>query len=128
MKPCAKGWAAPHWAPEHGGTDWTTAKHYIWNRERIAAGAPGLSPMGISMVAYVIMKFGTPEQQQFFLPRILTGEIKAGEKIGEAALADAGALWPAAAIGVALASMGPASRIGPGSPSTSTSPSSPSSI
>ena len=38
----AKGWAAPHWAPEHGGTDWTVAQHYIWNRERIAAGAPGL--------------------------------------------------------------------------------------
>ncbi|WBH15419.1 acyl-CoA dehydrogenase family protein [Sphingomonas radiodurans] len=71
----AKGWAAPHWAPEHGGTDWTVAQHYIWNRERIAAGAPGLSPMGISMVAYVIMKYGTPEQQQFFLPRILSGEI-----------------------------------------------------
>ncbi|MFL0414811.1 acyl-CoA dehydrogenase family protein [uncultured Sphingomonas sp.] len=71
----AKGWAAPHWAPEHGGTDWTVAQHYIWNRERIAAGAPGLSPMGISMVAYVIMKYGTPEQQQFFLPRILSGEV-----------------------------------------------------
>lgn len=70
-----KGWAAPHWAPEHGGTDWTTAQHYIWSRERMLAGAPGLSPMGISMVAYVIMKFGTPEQQRFFLPRILTGEI-----------------------------------------------------
>ncbi len=71
----AKGWAAPHWAPEHGGTDWTVAQHYIWNRERIAAQAPGLSPMGISMVAYVIMKYGTPEQQAFFLPRILSGEI-----------------------------------------------------
>jgi alkylation response protein AidB-like acyl-CoA dehydrogenase len=70
-----KGWAAPHWAPEHGGTDWTTAQHYIWSRERMLAGAPGLSPMGLAMVAYVIMKFGTPEQQQFFLPRILTGEI-----------------------------------------------------
>ena len=71
----AKGWAAPHWAPEHGGTEWTVAQHYIWNRERIAAGAPGLSPMGISMVAYVIMKYGTAEQQRFFLPRILSGEI-----------------------------------------------------
>jgi alkylation response protein AidB-like acyl-CoA dehydrogenase len=71
----AKGWASPHWAPEHGGTGWTVAQHYIWNRERIAAGAPGVSPMGISMVAYVIMKYGTLEQQRFFLPRILSGEI-----------------------------------------------------
>lgn len=71
----ARGWAAPHWAPEHGGTNWSTAQHYIWNRERMLAGAPGLSPMGISMVAYVIQKFGTPGQQRFFLPRILSGEI-----------------------------------------------------
>ena len=70
-----KGWAAPHWAPEHGGTDWTTAQHYVWATERLLAGAPGLSPMGISMVAYVIQKFGTPEQQAFFLPRILSGEV-----------------------------------------------------
>ncbi|KQT32629.1 acyl-CoA dehydrogenase [Sphingomonas sp. Leaf412] len=70
-----QGWAAPHWAPEHGGTGWTTAQHYIWATERQLAGAPALSPMGISMVAYVIMKFGTPEQQAFFLPRILSGEV-----------------------------------------------------
>lgn len=71
----AKGWAAPHWAPEHGGTGWSVSQHYLFNREKIAAGAPGLSPMGIAMVAYVIQKFGTPAQQAFFLPRILSGEI-----------------------------------------------------
>jgi len=71
----SRGWAAPHWAAEHGGTDWTVAQHYLFNRERIAAGAPSLSPMGIHMVAHVIMRFGTPEQQAFFLPRILTGEV-----------------------------------------------------
>ncbi len=71
----ARGWAAPHWAPEHGGQDWSVAQHYLFDREMIEAGAPSLSPMGIHMVAHVIMRFGTPEQQAFFLPRILTGEV-----------------------------------------------------
>ncbi|MFV3131579.1 acyl-CoA dehydrogenase family protein [Niveispirillum sp. KHB5.9] len=39
-----KGWAAPGWRPEHGGCDWTTAQHYLFSRERVAAGAPPLSP------------------------------------------------------------------------------------
>jgi alkylation response protein AidB-like acyl-CoA dehydrogenase len=71
----ANGWAAPHWAAEHGGTDWSVAQHYIFKSECIAAGAPALSPMGISMVAHVIATFGTPTQKAYFLDRILTGEI-----------------------------------------------------
>lgn len=69
-----RGWAAPAWPVEHGGCDWTTAQHYLFARERIAAGAPPVSPMGILMVANVIMHYGTPEQQAYFLPRMLTGE------------------------------------------------------
>lgn len=70
-----RGWAAPNWQPEHGGTDWTDAQHYLFERERILAGAPPVSPMGIHMVAYVIQAFGTDAQKEFFLPRILTGEV-----------------------------------------------------
>lgn len=69
-----KGWAAPSWAVEHGGCDWSTLQHYIFSRERVAAGAPPVSPMGVHMVAHAIAGFGTPEQKDFFLPRILTGE------------------------------------------------------
>ena len=69
-----KGWAAPAWPVEYGGCDWTTAQHYLFARERIAAGAPPVSPMGILMVAHVIMHYGTAEQKTFFLPRMLTGE------------------------------------------------------
>ncbi|WP_103727645.1 acyl-CoA dehydrogenase family protein [Novosphingobium sp. HII-3] len=69
-----KGWAAPSWPVEHGGCDWTTLQHYIFSRERVTAGAPPVSPMGIQMVAHVIARFGTEEQKAFFLPRILTGE------------------------------------------------------
>lgn len=70
-----RGWAAPAWPVEHGGCDWTLTQHYIFNRESALAGAPSLSPMGISMVAHAIIAFGTPEQKDYFLPRILTGEV-----------------------------------------------------
>jgi alkylation response protein AidB-like acyl-CoA dehydrogenase len=71
----AAGLAAPHWPVEHGGRDWSAAQHYLFNRARAEAGAPSLSPMGIHMVAHVIAAFGTPAQKDYFLPRILTGEV-----------------------------------------------------
>ena len=70
-----RGWAAPAWPVEHGGCDWTLTQHYIFSRESTLAGAPSLSPMGIHMVAHAIIAFGTPEQKDYFLPRILTGEV-----------------------------------------------------
>jgi alkylation response protein AidB-like acyl-CoA dehydrogenase len=70
-----RGWAAPAWAVEHGGCDWSLTQHYIFGRESILAGAPSLSPMGIRMVSHAIAAFGTQEQKDFFLPGILTGEV-----------------------------------------------------
>ena len=69
------GLAAPHWPKKHGGCDWSVAQHYLFANEKAKAGAPHLSPMGIHMVAHVIAAFGTPEQKEYFLPRILTGEV-----------------------------------------------------
>ncbi|MBF5000170.1 acyl-CoA dehydrogenase family protein [Nocardia sp. BSTN01] len=71
----ARGWAAPAWPVAHGGCDWSMTQHYIFDRESTLAGAPALSPMGIRMVAHAIIAFGTPEQKDYFLPRILTGEV-----------------------------------------------------
>jgi alkylation response protein AidB-like acyl-CoA dehydrogenase len=68
------GWAAPAWPVAHGGCDWSLTQHYIFSRESTLAGAPTLSPMGIRMVAHAIIKFGTDQQKDYFLPRILTGE------------------------------------------------------
>ncbi|BCI52399.1 acyl-CoA dehydrogenase [Mycolicibacterium litorale] len=70
-----RGWAAPAWPVEYGGCDWSLTQHYIFSRESTLAGAPSLSPMGIRMVAHAIIKFGTPAQKDYFLPRILTGEV-----------------------------------------------------
>ena len=70
-----RGWAAPAWPVEYGGCDWSLTQHYIFSRESTLAGAPSLSPMGIRMVAHAIIAFGTAAQKDFFLPRILTGEV-----------------------------------------------------
>ncbi|OBF94547.1 acyl-CoA dehydrogenase [Mycobacterium sp. 852002-51152_SCH6134967] len=70
-----RGWAAPAWPVEYGGCDWSLTQHYIFSRESTLAGAPSLSPMGIRMVAHALIKFGTDAQKDFFLPRILTGQV-----------------------------------------------------
>ncbi|MGB5949561.1 MAG: acyl-CoA dehydrogenase family protein [Parvibaculum sp.] len=69
-----KGWVAPNWPVEYGGTGWTEMQKYIWASECARAGTPHLSPMGLRMCAPVLMKYGTPEQKAFYLPRILKGE------------------------------------------------------
>lgn len=69
-----RGWVAPAWPVEYGGTGWDLTQRYIWQRERIAAGAPPVSPMGVQMCGPVIIGHGTAEQKAFFLPRMLSGE------------------------------------------------------
>src|SRR3954471_13541761 len=70
-----RGWAAPAWPVEYGGCGWSLTQHYIFSPESTLAGAPALSPMGIRMVAHAIIAYGTPEQKDYCLPRILTGEV-----------------------------------------------------
>jgi alkylation response protein AidB-like acyl-CoA dehydrogenase len=71
----AKGWAAPHWPVEYGGAGFTPAQKYIFDLEMSAAGTPVMSPMGLRMVAPVIMAFGTDAQKKQHLPPILASEI-----------------------------------------------------
>ncbi len=69
-----KGWAAPAWPVEYGGTGWTSTQRYIWSEETARADCIRLMPFGLAMVGPVIYTFGTPEQKAQFLPRILSGE------------------------------------------------------
>jgi acyl-CoA dehydrogenase len=69
-----QGWAVPQWPVEHGGTDWTPAQKYLFSRECYLAGAPMLIPLGLLMLAPVIMAFGSEEQKEEYLPSILSGE------------------------------------------------------
>ena len=70
----AKGWVAPAWPVEYGGTGWTPTQKYIWSEETARAECIRLMPFGLSMVGPVIYTFGSPEQKAQFLPRILSGE------------------------------------------------------
>ncbi|MBS0219387.1 MAG: acyl-CoA dehydrogenase family protein [Proteobacteria bacterium] len=70
-----RGWSAPTWPKEYGGTGWTATQRYIFARECTAADAPRIFSMGIRMVGPVIMKYGTPEQKAKYLPGIVSGDI-----------------------------------------------------
>ncbi|XOV88506.1 MAG: acyl-CoA dehydrogenase family protein [Pseudomonadota bacterium] len=70
-----RGWAGLNWPKEYGGPDFTPTQRYLYDLEMAAAGAPGIIPFGQSMVAPVIMKYGSAEQKEKFLPAILASDI-----------------------------------------------------
>jgi alkylation response protein AidB-like acyl-CoA dehydrogenase len=70
-----KGWAAPSWPVEHGGTGWTQTQRHIFSTEMGLVGAPEPVPFGMKMVAPVIMAYGSEEQKQRFLPDILASNV-----------------------------------------------------
>jgi alkylation response protein AidB-like acyl-CoA dehydrogenase len=70
-----RGWSAPTWPREYGGTGWSATQRYIFARECIAADAPRIFSMGIRMVGPVIMKYGTTEQKAKYLTGIVSGDI-----------------------------------------------------
>ena len=69
----AKGWLAPHWPEEYGGTGWSVMQKFIFETETAMAHAPRVIPFGLSMLAPVLIKYGSEEQCQHYLPRILDG-------------------------------------------------------
>ena len=69
-----KGWLAPDWPVEYGGIDWTLAQKSIFLEESQKAGAPALISMAIQMLGPMLIKYGTQQQQDELLPRILSGE------------------------------------------------------
>jgi alkylation response protein AidB-like acyl-CoA dehydrogenase len=70
-----KGWVAPVWPKDWGGTDWDATRRYIFEEEYALAGAPPIAPFGPTMVASVLLHFGTPEQKQRYLPDIYNGNV-----------------------------------------------------
>ena len=69
-----KGWIAPNWPKEFGGTGWTDTQKFIYESERGLAGVPDVLPFGLKMVGPVIYTFGTQEQKDRFLPKILSSD------------------------------------------------------
>ena len=70
-----KGWVAPAWPQEWGGTGWNVVQRYIFEEECGYAGAPPLVPFGAARCARrCCCSFGTDAQKKRFLPRIYSGE------------------------------------------------------
>ena len=69
-----KGWMAPNWPVAHGGTGWTPMQKHIFEEECAAAGAPPIIAFGVTMVAPVLMAFGSEAQKEQYLPRILRSD------------------------------------------------------
>jgi alkylation response protein AidB-like acyl-CoA dehydrogenase len=70
----AKGWIAPNWPKEVGGTGWDVGQRFLFQEELVRANTPELSPFGLTMVGPLLIQFGTDEQKQRFLPPILNGD------------------------------------------------------
>lgn len=69
-----KGWAAPAWPVDCGGTGWNLVQRHIFDVECRRAQAPYLSGFGITMVGPAIAKYGSDEQKAEHLPKILNAE------------------------------------------------------
>ena len=70
----ARGWIAPNWPTEFGGAGWDVTRQYIYDSERARLGIRDVIPFGLKMVGPVIYTFGTDEQKETFLPRILESD------------------------------------------------------
>ena len=69
-----KGWIAPGWPVEYGGTGWNAVQKHIFDDVCADAGAPPVIAFGVNMVGPVIIAFGTPAQKERYLPRILASD------------------------------------------------------
>jgi alkylation response protein AidB-like acyl-CoA dehydrogenase len=69
-----KGWAAPHWPVEYGGTGWSVEQRFIFAEEYRKADLPPLLPQGLGMVGPLLIDLGRQEQRDRYLPGILKGE------------------------------------------------------
>lgn len=79
----ARGWSAPNWAVEHGGTGWTLSQQAIFEEECTRAGAPLLDIFGLSMVGPLIISFGSEDLKSRILPPFLRGEISWAQGFSE---------------------------------------------
>ncbi len=68
------GWLVLGWPHEYGGADRSVLDQLIFTDEAAIAGVP-VPFLTINTVGPTIMRFGTPEQKERFLPKIAAGEL-----------------------------------------------------
>src|SRR6266550_2741249 len=68
------GWLALSWPAEHGGRGGTMLDQLIFTDEAATARVP-VPFLTINTVGPTIMRYGTPDQKAFYLPKIAAGEL-----------------------------------------------------
>ena len=71
---CTDGWAGIGWPKEYGGQGRGPIEQFIFFDEAMRAGAP-VPMLTINTVGPTIMNFGTQWQKDFFLPKLLAGDL-----------------------------------------------------
>ena len=69
-----RGWGAPTWPKDYGGTGWTPQQLHIFWSEASAADAPSQFHQGLELIGPIIFTYGSQAQKDFYLPRIITGD------------------------------------------------------
>jgi len=70
----ADGWLGLGWPVAYGGQGRGADEQFVFFDEAYRAGAP-VSMVTLNTVGPTLMKYGTEEQKEYFLPRILRGEL-----------------------------------------------------
>ncbi len=74
-KLAAAGWVGMAVPPKYGGRGRTAVDRFVVTEELLAAGAPiGAHFVADRQTAPTLLRFGTEEQREYFLPRISAGE------------------------------------------------------
>ncbi len=75
-KMAERGWLTAAWPSEHGGADADEWMQMVVREEMWAAGEPrGPQYMNLNYIGPMVMKFGTPEQQERFLKPMAAGDV-----------------------------------------------------
>lgn len=69
-----QGWIAPSWPASYGGMGLSPARLIAWIEELEQFGAARAPDQGIVMIGPLLIQHGTQDQQQRFLPHILSGK------------------------------------------------------
>ncbi|HET9510795.1 MAG TPA: acyl-CoA dehydrogenase family protein [Sphingomonas sp.] len=70
----ARGWGAPTWPVDYGGTGWSPTRLYIFETESARAGAPIQFHQGLELIGPIIFTYGSVEQKARYLPGIVNAD------------------------------------------------------
>jgi alkylation response protein AidB-like acyl-CoA dehydrogenase len=70
----AQGWIAPAWPKKFGGMGLNPEKLLAFIEEQEKWGVARLPDAGLTMAGPILIRYGTKEQRDYYLPKILSGE------------------------------------------------------